>query len=174
MLSALLLYICNNFINKIPLHFIRLIFYRRVMRFEIGRNSSVLLGVKFYGSKNFKMGENSVVNDKCRIDNRGMVVIGNNVSISSETFIITAYHDIQAEDFDNIIKNITIEDYVFIGIRATVLPGVNLSYGSVVAACSTVIKSVPELTIVGGAPAIKIGQRNKVMKYNLFFRPLFQ
>lgn len=174
MLSALLIFICNNVVNKIPFHYLRLFFYRKVMRFEIGKNSSILMGVRFYGSRNFIMGQNSVINDYCRIDNRGLVRIGNNVSISSETFLITAYHDIHSCNFKNVIKPIVIEDFVFLGIRSTILPGVKLSKGSVVGASSTVVKSVSEFVIVGGTPAVKIGERTSNLNYRINFRPLFQ
>lgn len=174
MLSGLLIFICNNIVNKIPFHFLRLFFYRKVMRFKIGKDSTILMGVRFYGSRNFVIGNNSVINDSCRIDNRGLITIGDNVSISSESYLITAYHDVYSSGFDNIIKPIIIEDFVFLGIRCTILPGVKLSKGAVAAACSTVIKSVPKYVIVGGTPAIQIGERPSSLNYKINFRPLFQ
>ena len=169
MLSALLIFTCNNIVNKIPFHFLRLIFYKKIMRFKIGRNSSILMGERIYGSRNFIMGENSVINDYC-----GLVKIGNNASISSETYLITAYHNVHSAGFENIIKPIIVEDYVFLGIRCTILPGVKLSTGAVAAACSTVVKSVPEFIIVGGTPAVQIGERANDLRYKINFRPLFQ
>ena len=158
MLSALLIFICNNLVNKIPFHFLRLFFYRKVMKFKIGKNSSILMGVRFYGSKNFIIGDNSVINDYCRIDNRGLITIGNNVSISSESFLITAYHDVHSSCFENLIKPIKIEDYVFLGIRSTILPGVKLSTGAVAAASSTITKSVSEFVIMGGVLLFKLAK----------------
>jgi maltose O-acetyltransferase len=174
MLSALLIFVCNNIVNKIPFHFLRLLFYRKVMKFEIGKDSSILMGVRFYGSKNFIIGDNSVINDYCRIDNRGLITIGNNVSISSESYLITAYHDVYSTGFENVIKPIIVEDFVFLGIRCTILPGVKLSTGAVAAASSTIIKSVPEFVIIGGNPAIQIGKRPNKLNYKINFRPLYQ
>ena len=46
-----------------------------------------------------------------------------------------------------------IEDKVWIGIGATVLPGVRIGYGSIVGANSVVTHDVSPMTIVGGNPA---------------------
>ena len=54
--------------------------------------------------------------------------------------------------------DIIVEDDVWIGCRATVLSGVRIGQGSVVAAGSVVTKDVPPYAIVGGVPA-------RVIKY---------
>ncbi|WP_165251625.1 DapH/DapD/GlmU-related protein [Adlercreutzia sp. ZJ304] len=48
---------------------------------------------------------------------------------------------------------IHIEDDVWIGSGAIVLPGVRIGRGSVVAAGAVVTKDVPSMTVVGGIPA---------------------
>lgn len=63
-----------------------------------------------------------------------------------------------------------IEDYVFIGTRAMILPGVTLGVGSVIAAGAVVTKDVEQYTIVGGIPA----NANAVLSYDVFYRHLFQ
>lgn len=50
-------------------------------------------------------------------------------------------------------RPIVIEDKVWIGIGATVLPGVTIGYGSIVGANSVVTHDVPPMTVVGGNPA---------------------
>ena len=52
-----------------------------------------------------------------------------------------------------------IEDNVWVGTRATILPGVTLGRGCVVAAGAVVTRDVPPLVIVGGVPARPIGTR---------------
>jgi len=58
------------------------------------------------------------------------------------------------------METVNIKDYVFIGPRAIILPGVTIGRGAVVAAGAVVTKNVDELSIVGGVPAKEIGQRN--------------
>ena len=58
-----------------------------------------------------------------------------------------------------------IGDYVFIGPRAIILPGVKIGRGAVVAAGAVVTKDVPEKTIVAGVPAETIGER-RVKEFN--------
>ena len=54
---------------------------------------------------------------------------------------------------------VVIEDNVWIGMRATILGGVTLGRGCVVAAGAIVTKDVPPLTIVAGVPAKAVGMR---------------
>lgn len=123
--------------------------------------------------KKFKMGKNSVINYKCRLDNRSGITIGNSVSISSEVCILTADHDLQSFDFKGRNRPVIIEDYVFIGTRAIILPGVTLGKGSAVAAGAIVTKTVPPFTIVAGVPAKPIGSRPTDLHYQIKYRRLF-
>lgn len=57
-------------------------------------------------------------------------------------------------------RPIVIEDKVWIGIGATVLPGVRIGYGAIVGANSVVTHDVPPMTVVGGNPARFIKEIN--------------
>jgi maltose O-acetyltransferase len=86
--------------------------------------------------------------------------------------IYNAEHNISEEDFADVEKSVkepvVIEDYVFIGPRAIILPGVTLKKGAVVGAGAVVTKDVEEFKIVGGVPAREIGERqNKNPNYKL-------
>lgn len=115
------------------------------------------------------MGKNSIINQNCCLDNRGVLTIGDNVSISSEVCILTADHDLQSPLFEGRIHPVTIEDYVFIGTRAMILPGVKLGKGCAVAAGAIVTKNVAPFTIVAGIPANPIGKRIQQLEYNCFY-----
>lgn len=68
-----------------------------------------------------------------------------------------------------------IEDYVWIASRATILPGVILGKGAVVASGAIVTKDVPPLAIVAGCPAKIIGYRKgDVLQYRHNCRPWFK
>lgn len=171
--GELLLYLANHFINHIPFHLIRLAFYRSFLQIEIGSDSVIFMEIWFDAKKNFKMGNHTVINQKCRLDNRGGITIGDNVSISAEVCILTADHDLQSCDFSARTRPVNIEDYVFIGTRAMILPGVTLGKGCAVAAGAVVTKSVPSFTIVAGVPAKPIGKRQPDLQYRLSYRRLF-
>ncbi len=74
--------------------------------------------------------------------------------------ILAGSHDVHAPRFNDIAGFVTIEDYVWIGARAIVLPGVTLGRGAVVAAGSVVTKNVASMTIVAGVPAKPVGVRD--------------
>ena len=66
---------------------------------------------------------------------------------------------------------IVIGDRVWIGMNATVLGGVTIGEGAVVAAGSVVTKDVPPFTVVGGVPARPIKDRERELTYRLAYRP---
>ena len=60
-----------------------------------------------------------------------------------------------------IVKDVVIKQNVWIGADVTVMPGVVIGEGAVVAACSCVTKDVPSMALVGGCPAKIIKYRDK-------------
>lgn len=174
-LSEFRLYICNFILNVIPFHSVRLFYYRRVMKFIISTNTGIHMKCVFDSAGGLTIGENSVINAKCRIDTRGGVYIGNNVSISSECVILTADHDMNSDDFQGRQKKVIIEDYVWIGTRAMIMPGVVLQEGCVIAAGSVVTKNVNSYEVVGGVPARFLKKRspNGKLSYKLSYLRLF-
>lgn len=172
-LGNFLLYFTNYIISYVPFHQLRKNFYLKFLDFEISKGSHIFMGAWFYCRKKFKMGINSVINEKCRLDNRGGLTIGDNVSISAEVCIITVDHDLQSPDFEGRIRQVVIEDYVFIGTRAMILPGVTLGKGCAVAAGSIVTKSVAPFAIVAGVPAKPIGRRIENLEYNCCYSRSF-
>ena len=57
-----------------------------------------------------------------------------------------------------IVKDVFIDDNVWIGSDVTIMPGVHIGEGAIIGACSCVTKDIPPYAIVGGCPA-------KVIKY---------
>jgi len=127
----------------------------------------------FFTGRTITIGNYTAINRRCYLDGRVGIRIGNCVSISPETYIISLSHDPQSKNFAIVGKEVVIEDYVWIGARAMILPGVTLSKGCVVAAGSVVTKDVPPYTIVAGVPAQKIGERTKALDYTVIYFPPF-
>lgn len=167
-----LLYFTNRLVAGIPFHFIRLFLYRYCLDFEIAPGSHIFMDAWFDTNRHFKMEKNSIINQKCRLNNRGDITIGDNVAISSEVCILTADHDPQSSDFAGRTRSVNIEDYVFIGTRAMILPGVTLGKGCVVAG-AVVTKNVDPFTIVAGVPAKLIGSRSSELHYSASYHRLF-
>jgi len=153
--------------GNLPSHHLRRFIYR-VSGITIGKGSTIHTGAKFYHPKNIRIGNDSIVGEGVVLDGRDKLIVGNHVDIASEVMIYNAEHDIHSEDFHSINQIVTIEDYVFIGPRAIILPGVKIGKGAVVAAGAVVTKDVEDFSIVGGVPAVKIGERKiKDLNYKL-------
>ena len=99
-------------------------------------------------------------------------MIGENVSISPGTWLVTGTHDINDPNFAVFFKPIVIGNYVWIGVRATILCGVTIGEGAIVMAGAMVTGDVPPYTVVGGVPAKVVGQRElHNPQYTLDFHP---
>jgi acetyltransferase-like isoleucine patch superfamily enzyme len=96
----------------------------------------------------------------------GVIRIGNKCLLSQAISVIASNHSIALRDvpirdqpWDTTHVGVTIEDDVWIGCNAVLLPGVRVGRGAVVAAGSVVTRDVPDYTIVGGVPAKVLKQR---------------
>lgn len=147
-----------HLIGNIPSHHIRRFFYRSA-GIRIGKGSSMHMYIRFYNPSGIKIGEDSIIGEFCVLDGRDKLIIGDHVDIASEVMIYNSEHNINDEYFSAITAPVVIEDYVFIGPRAIILPGVKIGKGAVVAAGAVVTKDVPPFAIVGGIPAKIIGER---------------
>ncbi len=170
-------YLPNIIINKIPGYWFRNFYYKNIMWIKLEKGSSIHIGTFIQGACFFKrkllIDENTSVGRFSYLDCRGKLKIGKNVSISPHVTILTATHDLQSKNFLYVEKEVNIDDYVWIGTGALILPGVKLGKGSVIAAGSVVAKDVKEYTVVGGIPAKYIMERNQNLEYNVKYTPYF-
>ena len=87
------------------------------------------------------------------------VLIGDNVSIRD-----TDNHQIFYEGHEQEISSpVIIEDHVWIGINSTILKGVRIGKGAIIAAGAVVTKDIPAGCLAGGVPA-------KVLKHNVSWK----
>ncbi|RYY68913.1 MAG: acyltransferase [Chitinophagaceae bacterium] len=104
---------------------------------------------------------------KVTIDLHDKVVIGNRVCINDGVEILTGSHAVDDPKWHLTTGDIIIEDYVWIGTGAMILPGVRLGKGAVVGARAVVSKSVAPGMIVVGNPSKPVSKvRVKELDYN--------
>lgn len=155
-------------------HWIRVLFMRFVSG-HFGLGSSVLRHVELWDPKNIFIGNRVIINQRVFLDGRGAkLTIGNNVDIATEAMIWTLEHDVSSPSHETKAAPVVIEDHVWIGSRAQILPGVTIGRGAVIAAGAVVTKDVPANEIWGGVPAKRIGKRDNPLAYNLNYRPWFR
>lgn len=108
------------------------------------------------------IGKNVFINEGLRMVACGGITIEDNVMIGPEVAIATINHDFDHK-FEIYGKSVTIKKDAWIGLRTSIMPGVTIGKGAVVAGGSVVTKDVEDYTVVGGNPA-KVLKRLKESK----------
>lgn len=159
-------------VGWIPFHWVRTILWRW-LQVQIGAHTSIHRNCRFYRPSGVSIGSHTVVNRNVLLDGRMGISIGNNVSISEGVTIFTLEHDLNDPEFKHRGGKVIIEDRVFIGAHALILPDVTLAEGAAIAAGAVVTHDVASYTIVAGVPARPIGQRNPNLTYQLDYKKIF-
>jgi acetyltransferase-like isoleucine patch superfamily enzyme len=163
----------NTVVNGIPFHLVRTV-YLKLFGMKIGRKATLLRGVTVVRPERIKLGEQTLVGMQCFLGGEAGITIGKTVNISSYVVMLGGRHDVNDPTFASIPEPIVIEDYAWIATRATIMGGVHIGRGAVVATGAVVTKDVPPYTIVGGIPAKKIGERDpNACVYEFDYHPWF-
>jgi acetyltransferase-like isoleucine patch superfamily enzyme len=105
------------------------------------------------------IGRGCSINYGVSIGATGRIVLGDRVRMGPYAMVIDSeFHDIYDRDRLPPPRPVYINDDVWIGTRASILPGVCVGQGAVVAAHALVNLDVPPFTVVGGVPAKPIAQ----------------
>lgn len=123
-------------------------------------------GVTFVQTNRISVGAHFGVNTGTYINGLGGITMGDYVLIGSNVTISAGLHDIEGRmppvfARPGIPKAIVIEDDVWIGAGAVIMPGVTLRRGTVVGANAVVTKDTEEYWVVAGVPARKIRSRDR-------------
>jgi len=138
---------------------------------RIGKNSIVSPGFKINFPDNLEIGDYVYIGPNSFFSSFGKILIKRGSIIGPNLIIHTANHNyennIQAIPYDKglIIKDVTIEENVWIGDRVIIVPGVNIGEGAIIAAGSVVVKDIPPFSIAGGNPAKVIRDRSNKEDY---------
>lgn len=165
--------ILNCVINKVPSWYIRKLFYR-ILGLSIGKNSRIGIKTVILNPENIVIGANTIINEYCHLDGRGGLNIGDNVSISIYTKIITASHKMNSEKFEYYCEKTIIGNRVWIGTSAIILNGSNISDNCVIGAgCVFKGSTVPSGVYIGNPAKLKKYRKLEglyTLKYNAYFR----
>lgn len=159
-------------LGHFPSHSVRNFFYRRA-GLSLPSTSSIHWRAEFYSPELIEIGEHTTIGDTAFLDGRSGLTIGANVNLGSHVTIYTRQHDIDSRDFAEVGAPVVIEDYVYVGSHALILPGVTIGRGGVVGAGSVVTKDVDPFTLVAGAPARFVRQRSQDLTYKLGYAKRF-
>lgn len=163
-------YLSNSLITFLPIRYFRHKWFN--MFLDLGKDSNIMMGFTIRKLTNISIGNTTNINPSCMFDSRGgSIIIGDNVDISPEVNIWTLQHDPQDPNFDTNGGPVVIEEFVWIGNRATILPNITIGRGAVVATGAVVTKNVNPWTIVGGVPAREIGKRNSFQNARKPYKP---
>lgn len=139
-----------------------------VKNIELGSYIYLVSGavLRACGGGRLSIGNHFALNGNARIiaDNGGEIVIGNKVMIGPNVVVRASNHGhsevgIPMWDQGQVPDKITIGDDVWIAANATILPGVKIGRGVIVAAGAVVTKDIPDYVIAGGVPAKIIANR---------------
>ena len=133
---------------------------------SVGNNLHVDIDFNCEYGINIHCGSDVIINMNCTFVDNNRISIGNNVLIASDVKMYTATHTTDVAGRTNTPANkktsgcfcrtyskpITIEDNVWIGGGAILLPGVTIGKNSVIGAGSVVTRSIPENCVAVGNP----------------------
>jgi len=104
--------------------------------------------------KNLHIGERVFINSGCKFQDQGGITIGDDVLIGHNCVIATLNHVADPDRrCDMVPAPVRIGNKVWIGANATILQGVTIGDGAIIAAGAVVCKDVPPRSVVGGVPA---------------------
>jgi acetyltransferase-like isoleucine patch superfamily enzyme len=135
----------------------------------IGRNCSIQNNTTFWIQSPFKkenkiiIGDNVFIGKNTEFNCCTCIRIGNNCLIASSTVFVDSSHTFYRDELiceqPPILKEILVDEDVWIGTGSKILSGIHLGKGCIIGAGAVVNKSVPPYEIWAGVPAKKIGER---------------
>lgn len=135
---------------------------REVFEALIGKpvDASLSLIPPFYADYglNITVGRKVHIGYECMFTGHAPIDIADDVMIANKANLVTSGHPVAPDQRRDYLTGapITVEANVWIGTAATILPGVTIGVGSVVAAGAVVTHDVPPATLVAGVPATVI------------------
>lgn len=126
---------------------------------KIGTGLTIKPMVNVKAPWNLEIGDNVWIGEGVWIDNIGKVKIGNNVCISQGAMLLSGNHDYKRVTFDLIVKDIILEEGVWIGAKSIVCTGVTCFSHAVLSVNSVATHNLDAYQIYQGNPAKAVRER---------------
>lgn len=156
-------------------------------KYQIGKNIHVGRGVVFWAKNKIVIGDNFYMGRYSQIEND--VIIGDNVMCGNYVAFVGKYDHNYTEigipirlasqirdknyNWKGLHSVTIVDDDVWIGYGSTIMSGVKIGRGSIIAAGSVVTKDVLPYEIVGGNPAKKIAIRFKESEIEIHEKKIY-
>jgi putative colanic acid biosynthesis acetyltransferase WcaF len=140
------------------------IFVLRLFGAKIGKNVMIKHKINIKYPWNLEVGNNVWLGECLWIDNLGKVKIGDNACLSQGAMLLSGNHDYKRPTFDLIVKDIIIEEGVWIGAKSVVCGGVVCYSHAVLSVNSVATKSLDAYFIYQGNPAAPVRLRKVAEK----------
>jgi putative colanic acid biosynthesis acetyltransferase WcaF len=126
---------------------------------KLGRNCHIYPGCRIWAPWNLVCGDVVAIADGAEIYNPWTVTLGSHATISQQAFLCTASHDIDNAAFPMIGAPIIVGEHAWVCARASILPGVTLGTGAVLALASVATKNLGPHSLHAGSPARRLKER---------------
>ncbi len=126
---------------------------------SVGRDLVIKPNVNIKYPWHLSIGDNVWIGESVWIDNLTAVTIGCNVCISQGVFVLTGNHNYSVSSFDLMVKEVILEDGVWLGAKSIVCPGVVCETHSVLSVGSIAKQNLKAFKIYAGIPAVPVRER---------------
>jgi putative colanic acid biosynthesis acetyltransferase WcaF len=120
---------------------------------RIGRHCHIYPRARIWAPWNLHCGDVVAIADEAEIYNPWAITLGSHATISQQAYLCTASHDIDDPVFPMTGAPIDVSDHAWVCARATVLPGVTLKPGAVLALASVATRDLEAWSLYVGVPA---------------------
>jgi len=160
-------------VGRIPSHRLRNLLMRYVFCMKATSNTVIYGGCEFRSPWNIRA-DRCTISTYCILDGRAGIEFGQDVVLGSGVHIWTEEHDVNDPYFRVMEKNrqpVSVGNHAWICSDSTILPGVTVGEGAVIASRAVLTKDAEAFGIYAGVAAHKIAVRNSDLKYTLNGKP---
>ena len=164
---------CSILVGRFPSNRVRNRVFRYVFRMKATKNTVINGGCELRSPWNIKAG-NCIIGNNTLLDGRSGIEIGDNVVFGADVRVWTMEHDVNDPLFrvtEEHCLPVKIDNHVWICSGSSILQGVHVKQGAVVASRACIAKDCDAYGIYAGIPAKKIGDRTQDLRYVLSGKP---